>query len=164
MRLTLMTLIDGLSLSLSLSLSLQITVTTNITELEEFLEHLLKSTNMNCLTPKQVFPYSHTSYCHTTHSVLFFHWSIFIFPCFHTSILSYPMFSCCHADFEKGINVGFYFHTHIRLCSHTPILLCMQALTGECGCMFPYFHTSVPILPYSHVACIHVSMPGCCRH
>ena len=32
----------------------KITVNTNISGLSEFLEHLLTSTNMNCLTPKQV--------------------------------------------------------------------------------------------------------------
>lgn len=34
--------------------SSQITVNTNIPDLNEYLEHLLKSTNMRCLTPKQV--------------------------------------------------------------------------------------------------------------
>ena len=38
----------------------QITVNTNITDLSEFLEHLLCSTNMKCLTPKQVHSYSHS--------------------------------------------------------------------------------------------------------
>ena len=32
----------------------QITVNTNITELNDYLEHLINSTNMKCLTPKQV--------------------------------------------------------------------------------------------------------------
>jgi len=36
------------------SLSSQITVNTNISDLSDYLEHLLKSTNMRCLTPKQV--------------------------------------------------------------------------------------------------------------
>ena len=32
----------------------QITVNTNIVELNEYLEQLVKSTNMKCLTPKEV--------------------------------------------------------------------------------------------------------------
>lgn len=32
----------------------KVSVTTNITDIREFLTHLLKATNMNCLTPEKV--------------------------------------------------------------------------------------------------------------
>lgn len=34
--------------------SLKVTVNTNITELNEYLQHILSSTNMKCLTPEKV--------------------------------------------------------------------------------------------------------------
>jgi hypothetical protein len=42
---------SDVSLSFSIQ-SLQVTVRTSITELEEYLQHLLKVTNMKCLTPE----------------------------------------------------------------------------------------------------------------
>lgn len=33
---------------------LQVTVNTNITDLNDYLQHILKSTNMKCLTPEKV--------------------------------------------------------------------------------------------------------------
>ncbi len=38
----------------------KIAVATNIGDLEAYLEHILQSTNMNCLTPKQVYTHTHT--------------------------------------------------------------------------------------------------------
>ncbi len=44
----------------------KIAVATNIGDLEAYLEHILQSTNMNCLTPKQVrTPATHTPATHT---------------------------------------------------------------------------------------------------
>ena len=140
----------------------QITVNTNITDLSEFLEHLLRSTNMKCLTPKQVHSYSHShipTLAFLPLGVYHSHDSIPIipFPCFHSeysiphshaSILSIhssishtfiPSITFPHSNvFIPSIPIP---HSHTSIhpfpCFHSSIFILpfphSQALTGECG-------------------------------